>query len=116
MRLLVLILASLVPASSAAVEPSRVAGPTGAELQKLPVSKAPKVMLPGQKCTDDPRLRFTHDESPGTSKPKNLGELPPGNLQLAVMRSVDGCVEPVIVRYGFGGEPAAEKPRAAPRP
>ena len=36
-----------------------------------------------------------------------LGELPPGDLHLAVMREVDGCQEPVIVRHDMGGSRAA---------
>jgi hypothetical protein len=43
-------------------------------------------------------------KSPGFTK---LGELPPGDLHLAVMREVDGCQEPVIVRHDIGGRPAA---------
>jgi hypothetical protein len=41
----------------------------------------------------------------GQRKPefKQLGELPPGDLHLAVMREVDGCQEPVIVRHDMGG-------------
>ncbi len=41
---------------------------------------------------------------------KRLGDLPPGDLRLAVLREVDGCPEPVIVRQGFG--PAAPDLRA----
>jgi hypothetical protein len=32
-----------------------------------------------------------------------LDQLPPANEQLTVLRSVDGCQKPVIVRYGIGG-------------
>ncbi|HEX8442953.1 MAG TPA: hypothetical protein VF631_04825 [Allosphingosinicella sp.] len=41
----------------------------------------------------------------GPKKPdfNRLGELPPGDLHLAVMREVDGCQEPVIVRQDIGG-------------
>ena len=37
-------------------------------------------------------------------KPKfnRLGDLPPGDLQLAVVRQVEGCQQPVIVRQGYG--------------
>jgi hypothetical protein len=31
-----------------------------------------------------------------------LGDLPPGDLQLAVVRQVEGCQQPVIVRQGYG--------------
>ena len=33
---------------------------------------------------------------------QRLDQLPPGDLSLTVMRSVNGCVEPVIVREGYG--------------
>jgi hypothetical protein len=49
---------------------------------------------------------------------KRLDELPPANLMLAVVREVDGCNEPVVVRYGYGaGFEAPRTPQAAtPRP
>ncbi len=34
-------------------------------------------------------------------RPRRLDELPSGNLERAVQREVDGCIEPVIVRYDF---------------
>ena len=36
------------------------------------------------------------------SKARKLGELPPGDLQLAVFREVDGCMDLVIVRRDVG--------------
>lgn len=33
---------------------------------------------------------------------RRLDQLPPGNLELTVQREVDGCIEPVIIRYGVG--------------
>ncbi len=54
--------------------------------------------------------------------PKRLGELPPGNLILSVVRDVAGCQKPVIVRYGIGAGAPAEAsasrlaPVEAPRP
>ena len=33
---------------------------------------------------------------------KRLDELPPANLILTVLREEDGCIVPVIVRYGIG--------------
>ena len=32
--------------------------------------------------------------------PARLDRLPAGNLELAVQREVDGCIEPTIIRYG----------------
>jgi hypothetical protein len=42
---------------------------------------------------------------------RKLAELPPGDLILSVFHEVDGCMEPVIVRYGDG-----RAPQAAPAP
>jgi len=36
------------------------------------------------------------------SRARRLGELPAGDLSLTVQRSVNGCVEPVVVREGYG--------------
>jgi hypothetical protein len=35
-------------------------------------------------------------------KGRKLGELPAGDLHLTVVREVDGCPEPTIVRQGYG--------------
>lgn len=35
-------------------------------------------------------------------RPRRLNELPPALLELTVMRRVDGCVRPVIVRQDVG--------------
>ncbi|MDB5662991.1 MAG: hypothetical protein JWN59_1329 [Sphingomonas bacterium] len=40
---------------------------------------------------------------------KRLGDLPPANLVLTVLRREDGCEVPVIVRYGIGTLPAHGK-------
>lgn len=43
------------------------------------------------------------DELPSPeAKLKRLDELPPANLILTVLRREDGCIVPVIVRYGIG--------------
>jgi hypothetical protein len=43
------------------------------------------------------------------SRPRRLIDLPPGRLELAVQREVDGCVIPVVLREGIGA--AAEDQR-----
>jgi hypothetical protein len=40
---------------------------------------------------------------------KRLVELPPANLILTVLRTEDGCIVPVIVRYGIGSAPKVDK-------
>ena len=45
---------------------------------------------------------ITYAARPGLpARPQKLGELPPANQYLAVLRSVDGCPEPAIVRTGI---------------
>ncbi len=61
---------------------------------------------PQRECRSDQVHRAKRGDAPAA---RRLGELPPGNLELAVLREVDGCREPVIVRYGIGaaaGQPA----------
>ena len=35
--------------------------------------------------------------------PRKLTELPPANAYYTVYRRIDGCMVPVIVKYGVGG-------------
>ena len=83
MRALILVAALAIPAATPAAAP---APPT-------PV----KVIGPPQPpCPTDVRMRPLKEGS--SARPERLGELPPGELLYAVWRSVEGCVEPVIVR------------------
>jgi hypothetical protein len=47
------------------------------------------------------------------ARPRRLDELPSGDLHLTVMREVEGCQEPVIVRQGYGA--VAEEPAGRSR-
>ena len=38
--------------------------------------------------------------------PQRLDELPPGRLELTVMRMVDGCPQPAVIRENIGPSPA----------
>ena len=83
MRALFLVAALAVPAATPAAAP---APPT-----------AVKVLGPPQPlCPTDLQVRPLKEGE--SARPERLGELPPGELVYAVWRSVDGCVEPVIVR------------------
>ena len=55
----------------------------------------------GELCDPARATQIANRESP---KSKRLGELPPGNVVLTVVREVDGCAAPVIVRYGVNGQ------------
>jgi hypothetical protein len=90
-------------------------------LTALPASAAPKEEPAVQ--FDDPIARPSSDackrpdldqaETPKPARSQKLGELPPGDLILSVYNQVDGCMEPVIVRYGDGRAPA---PAGQPKP
>jgi hypothetical protein len=56
--------------------------------------------VPSRLCRDDMKVRPI--ASPGAAKPRPLGELPAGDLTLAVVNRVGDCIEPVTVRQGYG--------------
>jgi hypothetical protein len=106
MRLLLFTAALALPAASSA-------GPAPADSRSAEAAAASR-----EDCPTDPNLHQA--DTPGPALVHRLGELPPGNLTLTVMREVDGCIEPVIVRYGIGAaaEPApgdGDESTAAPR-
>ena len=47
---------------------------------------------------------------------ERLIDLPPGNLDLAVMRSLDGCHEPVTIRENYGAVGGSRPARRPERP
>lgn len=47
----------------------------------------------------DPALLYRYD---GQASVKRLGALPKADHEKAVLRTVDGCSAPVVVRYGVG--------------
>ena len=55
-------------------------------------------------------------DSPPKAELKRLDELPPANMVLAVVREVDGCIDPVIVRYGIGAGSDLSAPPVADSP
>lgn len=54
----------------------------------------PKTMTPAQESVAD-----------GTEvqRARPLSEMPPAKQQLAVIRTIDGCEVPTVVRYNIGG-------------
>lgn len=89
MRSLVLLATILALPSSGLAEPRRE--------RPLPMSDSPA----RTDCLDG-RVRHAGPAAPDRLRGQRLGELPPGDLHLAVVRKVDGCQEPVIVRYDVG--------------
>lgn len=109
MRHLVLLSAFLISGSAAAADPPpRAAPPAGI------LSPDAKNSATGQPCQRSNVVPARPGESP---RPNRLGELPPGDVVLAVLRQEDGCYKPVIVRYGVGTNAApAPQERRQPRP
>ncbi len=95
MRLLILAVALAAPASTPA-------SPPAAAPQAIPAPRAPAVAraLGDRECR---RPEVVYTRGPIRPQAKSLGELPPGDLTLALYNEVDGCMEPVVVRYGVGG-------------
>jgi hypothetical protein len=62
---------------------------------------ATDIKLGKEQCKVGPRTA-EGGESPAS---KRLGELPPGQLLLAVYREENGCPKPVIVRQNVGSQP-----------
>jgi hypothetical protein len=61
----------------------------------------------------DPIRNVRRTDTPAGATAQRLIDLPPGNLDLAVMRQLNNCPEPVTIREGYG---AVEGPRAAKQP
>ena len=56
---------------------------------------------PRKECAN-PSTRMADERQRG-NQARRLDELPPGRLELAVLREVDGCVIPAVVHEGIGG-------------
>ncbi len=77
-------------------------------------SPAPTNTLVSDPCQ---RARVIWAERGMSAKGSKLGELPPGDLVLAVLRGTKGCYIPVIVRKGYGDPEFNQSPRGeAPEP
>jgi len=103
MRRIVAVTLIFLPLSAGAATP-------GPEAQRAPrASAAPQSTQAGQAAACSPFARVEQAQRQDgvvlreqSSRPQRLGELPAGDLSLAVQREVNGCVEPVIVREGIG--------------
>ena len=90
MRLAVFALALIVPAASSALPaPSPTMAP----------HRHANSATPSRLCAD---LKVRPVRDPEAAKPRRLGELPSGDLTLTVVNRVGDCIEPAIVRQGYG--------------
>lgn len=62
----------------------------------------------GERCQ---RAGVTWAERGKSAQTSKLGELPPGDLLLAVLRGSKGCYIPVVVRKGYGAPAFNQSPR-----
>jgi hypothetical protein len=67
----------------------------------------------------DPIRNVLRTDAPGRAEARRLDRLPAGNLDLAVMRRIDNCPEPVTIRQGIGAtaaQPATKVQRTPVQP
>ena len=100
MRLLILAPFALLPAASAAA-PVADAPPAMAE----PAGTMP-VLDPGDGMAKEcpPISRYHAAKRGGALGLRNLAELPGADHYKAAYRRIDGCVAPIIVGFGVGGQ------------
>lgn len=97
--------------------PSSVSSAAGAPAPAMSPDRAPPGATSETSTPNCRRPDVILADAPAAPEAKRLGELPSGDLILSVYREVDGCMAPVIVRYGEGRGPAAvPAPPSQPRP
>ncbi len=75
-----------------------------------PTSPRQSVAATRQECPD---AKLQMAQRTVRVAPQRLIDLPPGRLELTVMRQVDGCPIPAVLREGLGqpGDPDGRAPR-----
>ncbi|MBV9843142.1 MAG: hypothetical protein JOY99_16680 [Sphingomonadaceae bacterium] len=78
----------------------------------------PATGTPARAAGDQPMRCYTNDPqlvaADRRARAQRLDQLPPAAEILTVLRAVDGCARPVVVRYGIGGNPPSTPPVKAP--
>jgi hypothetical protein len=98
MRLAFLALALTLPAASPAQAPTSPTSASPSRTASPALVRAADTLVPSRICDLGPR----HARTPAPAKAKRLGELPSGDLVLAVVNRVGDCIEPMTVRQGYG--------------
>ena len=104
----------LLPAVALVLSTGSTAAPSAPSTKPdIPLIPSAGALTNDLEC-EDTRVRQADEVQSGQAR--RLGELPDGNLILAVERMVDECRKPVIVRYGIGGaaEPQQRQAPAVP--
>ena len=78
---------------------SSVAAP--APERPVTITTAPTIAVDARKAC--PRAEVRMAERPRDVRAERLIELPPGRLELTVLREFDGCPIPAVIREGIGG-------------
>lgn len=100
MRLLVAASALALAAGPAVTQPTTGA-PSGAE-PAPPQAQGNSKDVAKRACRPtEPRFAGVLPGPPPSAR--RLDQLPPGNLEFAVQREIDGCIEPSIIRYDVAG-------------
>ena len=99
--LLMLLLGFVLSPSAAAATPTAFAPPAAGGFTSPSVSEGER-----EKCLN-PTVRQA-DEQAG-NRARRLDELPPGRLEFAVFREMDGCVIPAVVHENIGGNSQPER-------
>ena len=80
----------------------------------LAPGERPAPRCPGEgmiQTRSDPALLLRPQDRRGTAGAQTLGSMPPANLELAVIRSVNGCAVSTVVRENIQGDGRFAKPR-----
>ncbi|WP_129793336.1 hypothetical protein [Sphingosinicella sp. CPCC 101087] len=79
---------------------------TASPAANFPPREAPAAATDAAPACPNLAPRYADEGWVVRSRPRRLIELPPGRLELAVHRVVDGCPVPAVLRDGIGGAPA----------
>ena len=87
--MLLMILASML-ALAPATSPLRPIEPRGRETPRVAAGECPEARS------------YYAGKSPSAATARRLDQLPPGRLELTVLREVNGCPIPAVIREGMG--------------
>ena len=99
--LLMLLLGFAIAPSAAAAAPTAFPTPAADGFTSPSVGEGER-----EKCLN-PTVRQAEEQA--GNRARRLDELPPGRLEFAVLREVDGCVIPAVVQENIGGNSQPER-------
>ena len=87
--------------------PLLAAAPEASETPRSGAANPPRPItgIGGKEC---PNARARQALTPRRAEPQRLIDLPPARLELTVLREIDGCAIPAVLREGIGGNPAIQ--------